>query len=453
MNNLRLKTVSSLEKIFHSTDINALKEYKGTSAVRGDTISFQVVFDKKTIPLEDNPNAELKLNVESDLNVFVRQVMGVPVHLTTFSGKEDDNFVSKQPGLYPDLLTECGEYIVITPRQTKALWIEVTIPEHAAAEEHSISIEFANNDVSLKTEFKVDVIGLSLPKLDMYHTEWFHYDGLCHYYDVGMFSDRHLAIVKQFMETGVKRGINTIMIPTHTPPLDTQVGTYRQKAQLVDISLEGTEFTFNLDKLRQFIAMSIEAGFEYFEIPHLYSQWGAFSAPAIYARANGEDKRLFGWETKASSDEYKAFLTAYVSELTRLFKELGIERQVVFHISDEPSLEHLASYTSAAEFVKPMLEGYKIVDALSNIEFYKQYPSMTPVPGSDHIEPFLQEQMDSLWVYYCCCQDNGVSNRFMSMPSARNRILGIQLYKYEIEGFLGCSFKIIQTKVCKSDRA
>ena len=29
-----------------------------------------------------------------------------------------------------------------------------------------------------------------------------------------------------------------------------------------------------------------------------------------------------------------------------------------------------------------------------------------------------------------------VANRFMAMPSYRNRILGYQLYKYEIEGFL-----------------
>lgn len=41
-----------------------------------------------------------------------------------------------------------------------------------------------------------------------------------------------------------------------------------------------------------------------------------------------------------------------------------------------------------------------------------------------------------MWVYYCTAQCVDVSNRFMSMPSARNRIYGIQIYKYDIIGIL-----------------
>ena len=44
--------------------------------------------------------------------------------------------------------------------------------------------------------------------------------------------------------------------------------------------------------------------------------------------------------------------------------------------------------------------------------------------------------MENLWAYYCCAQHKGVSNRFIAMPSYRNRILGFQLYKYGIKGFL-----------------
>lgn len=41
-----------------------------------------------------------------------------------------------------------------------------------------------------------------------------------------------------------------------------------------------------------------------------------------------------------------------------------------------------------------------------------------------------------MWTYYCTGQYYEVSNRFMSMPSARNRIYGVQLYKYDIVGIL-----------------
>ena len=41
-----------------------------------------------------------------------------------------------------------------------------------------------------------------------------------------------------------------------------------------------------------------------------------------------------------------------------------------------------------------------------------------------------------MWAYYCCAQFEYVGNRFLAMPSYRNRILGLQLYKYNIRGFL-----------------
>src|SRR5690606_38890715 len=34
----------------------------------------------------------------------------------------------------------------------------------------------------------------------------------------------------------------------------------------------------------------------------------------------------------------------------------------------------------------------------------------------------------------------GVSNRFFSLPSVRNRIIGVQLYKFGIQGFLHWGF-------------
>jgi len=38
-----------------------------------------------------------------------------------------------------------------------------------------------------------------------------------------------------------------------------------------------------------------------------------------------------------------------------------------------------------------------------------------------------------LWGYYCCWQAIEVSNHFLAQPSARNRIIGPQIYKYDIK--------------------
>ena len=58
-----------------------------------------------------------------------------------------------------------------------------------------------------------------------------------------------------------------------------------------------------------------------------------------------------------------------------------------------------------------------------------------PIPATDHIKPFI-DKVPQLWTYYCGAQFKDVSNRFFSMPSQRNRVIGYQLYKFDVKGFL-----------------
>jgi len=76
------------------------------------------------------------------------------------------------------------------------------------------------------------------------------------------------------------------------------------------------------------------------------------------------------------------------------------------------------------------------MDALSSYDFYQQGICENPIVSTNHVTPFIENHVSPLWVYYCCSQGDKVSNRFMAMPSARNRIIGIQLYKYDVAGFL-----------------
>ena len=107
-----------------------------------------------------------------------------------------------------------------------------------------------------------------------------------------------------------------------------------------------------------------------------------------------------------------------------------------FHISDEPREEHLESYRAAKESLGNMLDGFHTFDALSSYEFYRHGLIDKPIPGNNEIEEFLEHGLTDMWTYYCTGQFYEVSNRFMSMPSARNRIYGVQLYKYKIIGIL-----------------
>ena len=150
----------------------------------------------------------------------------------------------------------------------------------------------------------------------------------------------------------------------------------------------------------------------------------------------GRQTKKFGWHTNADDSEYIEFLDAFLPALTSYLKQKGIDKKTYFHISDEPNETHLESYKKARTIVKKHLSEFKIIDALSNIEFYKKGLIDIPVAATNHINSFLEEDIKERWTYYCCGQSKDVSNRFFAMPSVRNRVIGSQLYKYDINGFL-----------------
>lgn len=86
------------------------------------------------------------------------------------------------------------------------------------------------------------------------------------------------------------------------------------------------------------------------------------------------------------------------------------------------------------------LDETKVIDALSSYNYYEKGIVSKPIVTTDHMEPFLEHGVERLWTYYCADNDAYVSNRLFAMPSYRNRILGYQLYKYNIEGFLQWGF-------------
>ena len=261
-----------------------------------------------------------------------------------------------------------------------------------------------------------------------------------------MFSEKHWQLIEEQIRCAVDNGINMILMPVHTPPLDTRVGGERLTTQLVSITIENGEFRFDMQNVRRWIHICKHCGVKYFEVAHLFTQWGARHAPKIMATVNGEMKRIFGWDTDAAGEAYGAFLKAYIPALQHVFEEEGIADRVYWHISDEPSEEYLESYKKAREQVDGMLQGCRIMDALSEYSFYEQGLVPMPMPANDAIAPFLQNQVPGLWTYYCCMQMNQVSNMFIAFPSYRNRILGVQLFKYRIEGFLHWGFNFYNSQ-------
>ncbi|MBO4354447.1 MAG: DUF4091 domain-containing protein [Clostridia bacterium] len=441
---MKLKTVSSLEKVFIDSKITDYAETSRLSALRGERVSFQVAFTTG----EGVERCEMcAVSLSGDLAPLsrVRKVKNVPVEYPVYPDRTDDNYLRKTAGLYPDLLLPMtyvdsgapyGKVRAATGA-LRSLWIDLTIPDDLPAGEHTITVALTNGDGETDSvDFTIDVIGATLPKQELICTEWFHTDCLANYYGVPVWSDEHFRVIRNFVKVARANGINMLLVPVFTPPLDTAVGGERLTTQLVKVKKVGDSYVFGFDTLDRYLDLIKEEGIEYYEISHLYTQWGVYHAPKIVADVDGKEEKIFGWETDSHSEEYVGFLRAFLTAFIAHMKARGEDEKCYFHISDEPSEDHLESYMSAKRAIADLLDGYHVMDALSNFDFYSRGVVKDPIPASDHIEPFLEANIPDLWTYYCCGQCVGVSNRLVAMPSWRNRAMGMQMYRYGIKGFL-----------------
>lgn len=450
---MKIKTTSSLEKVFIDDNYENIPEHKGLSALKGERISFQAVFSADD-SIRENETATIIL--ESDLieHIQVRKVKNIPVEYASYRIRRDDNYLRTTPGLYPDLLLPMtyvsseNPYGIIKaiPGLTRALWIDLTIPDDCSSGIHKISLTLRSEICETSCEYCINVLNETLPEQDLIYTEWFHCDALANYYRVPVFSDEHFEIIRNYVKTAVKNGINMILVPVFTPPLDTEIGGERLTTQLVKVIKNGNDYSFEYDLLDRFLDMLKEEKVKYYEIAHLFTQWGSYHAPKVMAYENGEYKKIFGWETDSVSDEYVGFLRAFLVSFLNHMKSRGEDKKCYFHISDEPNKDHLESYMNCKKAIEDLLEGYPIMDALSNFGFYQSGIVKMPVPASDHIEPFIEAGIKDLWTYYCSGQSVGVSNRLIAMPSYRNRFIGLQMYKYDIKGFLQWGYNFFNNR-------
>lgn len=432
---METRCISSLIKVFADEELHAPTQLRG-SALLGESYSFQVAYRANVLMRSLQVRGEQS---ELGSNITVRTVELVPANMVSYHDA-DEHVLRSTSGLYPDALIPFDTNRGLTgyPNQWRSIWITVEVPLNAKAGLFDICIQIANDSGELVSEetFTLEVIAATLPEQSLIHTEWFHVDCLATYYKTDIFSEYHWQLIEQYIHTAVKHGMNMILTPLFTPPLDTEIGGDRPTVQLVQVERTGEKYNFTFERLKRWIELCDRSGVKYFEFSHLFTQWGAKHAPKVMAMVDGQLKQLFGWDTDSRDPEYTGFLTLFLQELLAFVKENGLEQRVYFHLSDEPNLADMDTYRAASELIGPILEGFPIIDALSEYEFYESGLIKHPIPASNGIQPFLDHGVEGLWTYYCCAQYKLVSNRFLHMPSSRNRILGMQIYKLKLKGFL-----------------
>ena len=421
--------LSSLVKVFKDKEPN-FKEFGSFSCLKNEAFSFQIA-----LCAESTEESEVSFKIESDLekNITAYLVKNIP-----FRRNKKHDYDSFHYDLtrkeFPDLLEPTDGTVTLKENEWSSLWFECK-PDGAAGN-HEIKIAITINGNTIEKVCAIDIIDYDLPKQELLYTNWFHNDCLCTYYKVDVFSDKYWEIVENYIRNAAAHGVNMLLTPIFTPPLDTAVGGERPTVQLVKVIKENDTYSFDFTNFRKYVKLCLDCGIEAFEISHFFTQWGAKHAPKIIATVNGKEKQIFGWTTKASGKPYKAFLTAFAPAFKKEVEELGIKDKGWLHVSDEPNEKQISEYKKAANIIRELFSDFNMLDALSDIKYYKNGLIKTPVCGEGEADVFRAEVKD-FWTYYCCTQiTDFLPNRMFAQPSLRNRVLGVLLYKYDAKGFL-----------------
>ncbi len=451
MNSYRFIIASSMDKIFS----NQAPEPAETlpEAFLCETVSFQVAYYLDCSGDELSEDV-LYFSVRADGNceTSIRKVCLMPGNLVC-SGAHDEDYLSTQAGLYPDLLDNYlpEEGVHGIHKQWRSIWVDLTPSGNCSPGICPVTVEARNRNGSFiwsaKTE--LNVIGARLPEMHFIHTEMLHADCLADYYRTEPFSPRHWKLLENYIQYAVKHGINMAFTPLFTPPLDTAVGGERTTVQLIGVKKTGDVYSFDFTKLDKWVEMCLRCGIRYFEMAPLFTQWGAYYAPKIIADTDTGTKKIFGWDTPAGGKSYRAFLDAFLPQLRSRLVSLGILQSCRFHVSDEPGKEHMESYKAARQCMARHLPDSFLFDACSDYALFREGAVSHPIVSNNHLEPFLDAGVPDLWTYYCCVQGVDVSNRFFAMPSYRNRIIGVQAYLYRLQGFLHWGYNFYNTRYSK----
>ena len=454
---IETKLYNSLISVMPNLDLNTMG-IKKVIMCKNQPLSFQMAYK-----ITDNSRRDISffMKITSDLEISNYYVGYVPLIHTDYA-----NLQPVVPiGMYPDILLPKKSNPKIVP---KSAWSDIqyfekdekvkltayndccqsvwfTINENSKNLKggiYKIKIElYSNQNVFMgSNELTVEVLDEKLPAQKLKYTNWFHHDCLVDKYKVQLFSEEYFKIMVNYLEKAVKNGMNMVLLPAFTPPLDTPVGEERMTVQLVKVKVDNGKYQFDFRLMKKYIDICKSVGIKYFEHSHFFTQWGARFAPKIVAEVDGKEKRIFGWDTKATGKKYVSFLRQYITELKKFLKEEKLEKKMLFHISDEPDESCIKEYSAARKIVAVLLDGYDIGDALSDVKFYDEGYCSTPIAATPFIHDFIGK-CDNLWAYYIGWWTmGGTSNRLIQMPRERNRMLGIQLYYYNIKGFLQWAF-------------
>ena len=423
-----------LEKVF--TEESYFVENPETAAiVKGETATFQFVvrssFAIQDLKVEAGNLKNGDQQVPASLKAFVdyiragnhagdrRKTYGL-VH------RSKDAIVPPSD-YYPDCLREV-ETVDVPPMRNQPVWVAYKIPRDAAAGDYTATLVFTGKingkPIRITKEVNAKVYPVVLPEQTLSVVNWLGPSSLMNGDQrLETYSDRYWELYAALANVARDHGQNVYLISGPA------------------VQVDGTQYTLDFTNFDKTVELLIrEGGLKRIAGPH------------FAGRPRGDD----GWE-----DDFEVFvpkmgarplgdpvaqnyLTQYFTAMYDHLKAKGWASMYMQHVADEPIDENAASYANIAAFVKKLMPGIPIVDAIMTHKLANTVNIWVPILDQFHLEyPFYQERQaagDEIWFYLCTATQDNYANRYLETPLVQTRFLQWIHFRYGSTGYLHYGF-------------
>lgn len=437
-----LTPINSMQRVLYATKPSF--EEKSATTLKRMKYALQIAM------YSDTHSYNLTMEAEGKLKEVITLYEQLPAPVTTIPQTIDEYYETTSPALVPDALIKHENTFDLPARQYRAISVIFDITDKVKAGEYETVFNLKNEkgEVVASCSHTLTVKEVKLHDTDLVLTNWMHYDCIAQKHKVKLFGEEFYKVFASYLKVFTECGYNMLLTPLFTPPLDTKIGSERQTAQLIKVIKNKNGYEFDFSAFDKFVKFAKRNGIKYFELSHLFTQWGGNACPKIIATVEGKQERIFGWDIPSTDIRYQDFLTAFIPKLIERLKKLGIDKCSYFHLTDEPNEKHIEKYTELRGFVKALIGDMPTMDAMSHYEYYEKGLVDIPVPEIDTYKPFKDNGVYPLFTYNCCNPSGGnYSNRFLSMPLHRTRIIGAQLYQTGVQGYLHWGFNFYNARL------
>ncbi len=349
--------------------------------------------------------------------------------------EEKPAYVTKKaPFFVYDRLERCEQDEIMVHKGLAAIYLCLKAKEGTPCGIHKLSLCVKLEEGVYCCDIEVRLYDVSIPEAQFSVTNWFSEDAICRFHHVKKGTGEYVDMVRQYARAMRRMHQNTFFIQ-----LDERCVKTRRP------------YTFSFDHLTPVISAFFEEGMKTMELGVLLDR-GVLSdgTPNMYT-----DKFTCAMAPSVlfESEEGYEITVRFVKDLAQYLEDHGWEKNILFHVHDEPDIHYKdeetlearrRQYYLAANILRKYIPSVRTIEAVDTARFQGGIDIWVPgTAGYERRKEEFDQRVrlgEALWTYVCCGPEGHWLNRFLDFALLKGRLLFWGCAKNRMTGFLHWGF-------------